>query len=183
MVEKGGERMGEKELIRRVQAGDASALEALIASYYPLVLGYFFRNTRDSHLSKDLTQEVFIKVAAGIGQYRAYGPFKNWLFTVCSNHLKNHWRTLARAPDFTELTENVVSHDRMIDQVTAKSDVNAMLERLPAEQREAVILRFYSGFSIREIARITRAKETTVKARIRYALQKLKQDLEGYEHE
>ena len=175
--------MGEKELIRRVQAGDASALEALIASYYPLVLGYFFRNTRDSHLSKDLTQEVFIKVAAGIGQYRAYRPFKNWLFAICSNHLKNHWRTLARAPDFTELTENVVSHDRMIDQVTVKNDVAAMLQRLPAEQREAVILRFYGEFTIREIAAITGAKVPTVKARIRYALEKIKHNWEGYGNE
>ena len=56
-----------------------------------------------------------------------------------------------------------------------------MLRQLPAEQREAVILRFYSGLTVREIAKITGAKETTVKARIRYALQKLRQDLEGYE--
>ena len=101
--------MTERELIRRAQAGDPSAFENLIASYYPSVLGYFFRNTRDSHLSKDLTQEVFIKAAAGIGRYKPYKPFKNWLFTICSNHLKNHWRTLSRAPNLTELTDNAVS--------------------------------------------------------------------------
>ena len=173
--------MVEKELIRRIQAGDTLAFERLIVIYYPAVLGYFFRNTRDHHLSKDLTQEVFIKVAAGIGRYRHYVPFKNWLFTICSNHLKNHWRTLSRVPDFAEMTENTVSHDQRLDEIAVKTDIASVLQRLPAEQREAVVLRFYGEFTIREIAKITGAKETTVKARIRYALEKLKHELEGYE--
>ena len=173
--------MVEKELIRRAQSGDQSALESLVTAYYPTVLGYFFRNTRDSHLSNDLTQEVFIRVAAGIGRYKPYAPFKNWLFAICSNHLKNHWRSLSRAPDFSELSESMVSPDRRMDAVAEKSDLAAVLQRLPAQQREAVILRFYGEFSIREIAKMTGAKETTVKARIRYALEKLKHELEGYE--
>lgn len=174
--------MVEKELIQRIQTGDILALENLIATYYPAILGYFFRNTRDDHLSKDLTQEVFIKVSAGIGRYKPYVPFKNWLFTICSNHLKNHWRTLSRAPDFTEIPENTVSNDRSLDAIAEKNDITAVLQQLPAEQREAVVLRFYGEFTIKEIAKITGAKETTVKARIRYALEKLKHDLEGYEN-
>lgn len=174
--------MTERELIRRIQAGDPLAFEELVTAYYPAVLGYFFRNTRDSHLSKDLTQEVFIKVAAGIGRYKPYVPFKNWLFTICSNHMKNHWRRLSRTPDFTALPESMVSHDRRLEEVAAQHDIAAVLQRLPAEQREAVILRFYGEFTMREIATITGAKETTVKARIRYALEKLKHDLEGYEN-
>lgn len=170
-----------KELIRRVQAGDQRAFEELVGACYPAVLGYFFRNTRDAHLSKDLTQEVFIKVAAGMGRYRPYVPFKNWLFTICSNHLKNHWRAVSHAPDFTELPESIAANDRGLEALAARNDLAAVLQRLPVEQREAVILRFYGAFTMKEIAKITGAKETTVKARIRYALEKLKHDLEGYE--
>lgn len=173
--------MGEKELIRHIQAGDTSAFERLIVTYYPDVLGYFLKNTRNSHLAKDLTQEVFIKVAAGICRYKPHRPFRNWLFAVCSNHLRNHWRAASRAPCFTELSETMASGTRELDEVAEKSDIAATLQKLPPEQREAVILRFYCEFTTKEIARITGAKETTVKARIRYALEKLKHELEDYE--
>lgn len=119
-------------------------------------------------------------MAAGISKYRPKTPFKNWLFTIASNHLKNYYRTISRRPENYELSEDYPAPDNEVDKILILSDTQAALTRLPIEQKEAVILRFYYGFSIRDISKITGAKESTVKARIRYGLEKLKDELEGY---
>lgn len=172
--------MEEQLLIKKVQNGDKTAMTGLIGSYYQPVFAFFYKNTGDYHGSKDLTQEVFIKMAAGISKYKPKTPFKNWLFAIASNHLKNHYRTLSRRPACVEMSEEYTGNGGEMENIMAENDVKTALADLPCEQREAVILRYYNEFSIKDIAKITGAKETTVKARIRYGLEKLKTELEGY---
>ncbi len=172
--------MEEQALIKKVQSGDDNAMNSLISGYYQSVFAFFYKNTGNYHQSEDLTQEVFIKMAAGISSYRPKMPFKNWLFTIASNHLKNYYRTLSRRPGCVELFDEYVAADNDIADFGVKNDIKAALEHLPPEQKEAVILRYYNDFSIKDISKITGAKETTVKARIRYGLEKLKIELEGY---
>ena len=119
-------------------------------------------------------------MTAGIASYQPKKNFKSWLFTIASNHLKNYYRTLSRHPEYTELSDEYATIDNEIANIAIKSDVNAALALLPPEQRETIILRYYNDLSIMEISKITGAKETTVKARIRYGLEKLKIELEGY---
>lgn len=119
-------------------------------------------------------------MVSGIARYRPKNNFKSWLFTIASNHLKNYYRTLSRHPEYTELSDEYAAIDNEIANIAIKSDVNAALALLPPEQRETIILRYYNDLSIMEIAKITGAKETTVKARIRYGLEKLKIELEDY---
>lgn len=173
--------MHEQDLIRKVQNGDSLAMNRLIGNYYPSVFAFFYKNIGNYHQSKDLTQEVFIKTAANIAKYRPQTPFKNWLFTIASNHLKNYYRTLSRHPKYAELTDEYAAEDRALSNVATESDLKAALAHLPPEQKEAVLLRYYYDFPIRDISEITGAKETTVKARIRYGLEKLKTELEGYD--
>lgn len=171
--------MNEQDLIKKVQDGDSVAMNDLISNYYQTVFAFFYKNTSNYHQSKDLTQEVFIKMMAGISKYRPKTPFKNWLFTIASNHLKNYYRALSRHPKYTELTEEYATTDHELTKVAAESDLKAALALLPPEQKEAVILRYYHDFSVKDISKITGAKEPTVKARIRYGLEKLKIELEG----
>ncbi len=176
--------MNEYDLIKKVQAGDKDAMHRLITSYYPSVFAYFYKNTSQYHQSKDLTQEVFIKMVSGISRYKPKAPFKSWLFTIASNHLKNYYRSRSRHPEDLELSDDILTNESVtseIDEIQMKNDIKVALSHLPSEQREAVILRFYSDFSIKEISNITGAMETTVKARIRYGLEKLKKELEGYD--
>ena len=172
--------MNERDLIKKVQSGDNVAMNDLISNYYQSVFSFFYKNTSNYHQSKDLTQEVFIKMVAGISKYRPKTPFKNWLFTIASNHLKNYYRTLFRHPEYVELTEEYAATEHEFTKVAAESDLKAALVLLPPEQKEAIILRYYHDFSIKDISKITGAKEPTVKARIRYGLEKLKIELEGY---
>ena len=180
-VVKGGEEaVSEKELIERIQSGDKQALNILIEQYYQLIFGYYYKATSgDYHQSKDLTQEVFIKMVSSIGKYKNKTEFKNWLFTIASNHLKNYWRGVNRQPVYCELKEEVKSSENNIEQGMEESEIRSALNSLPKEQKEVIILRYYSGFQIKEIAKITKSKESTVKMRIKYAIQKLKKEMEG----
>lgn len=172
--------MNEQDLIRKVQSGDDDAMNSLISGYYQSIFAFYYKNTGNYDQSKDLTQEVFIKMVTNISKYRPKTPFKNWLFTIASNHLKNYYRTLSRRPKCAELTEEYAEADRALIKVAEENDLKAALALLPPEQKEAVILRYYHDFSIKNISIITGAKEPTVKARIRYGLEKLKTELEGY---
>lgn len=172
--------MEEQALIKKVQSGDDDAMNSLISGYYQSIFAFFYKNTGNYHQSKDLTQEVFIKMVAGISKYRPKSPFKNWLFTIASNHLKNYYRTLSSHYEWTEITDECIKTTNDIANIALENDIKVALRHLPPEQRETVILRYYNDFSIKEISKITGAMETTVKARIRYGLEKLKTELEGY---
>lgn len=173
--------MEETELINRIKQGDKSALNTLIEDNYQAVFSYFYRNTGNYHQAKDLTQEVFTKVIININTYKKRTQFKNWLFTIASNHLKNFWRYTARHPFYELESQQAVEIAETEHQLIQKMDIQEAMRQINCDQKDAIILRFYHGFKIREIAKITNEKETTVKARIRYGLEKLKQILEGLE--
>ena len=118
----------------------------------------------------DLTQEVFIKVISSIEKYKNKGKFKSWLFTIAANHLKNHWRyhNLHSEYSLKEDTEREAEKDN-----TTRIDVRQALLHIPVQQKEVIVLMYYYGFTAKEIARIISEKESTVKARIRYGLQKM----------
>lgn len=173
--------MKENDLIKKVQDGDEEAMNSLITNYYQAVFAYFYKNTSQYHQSKDLTQEVFIKMVSGISRYKPKASFKSWLFTIASNHLKNYYRLLSRRPEYLELSDDISTNEPGTSEIEMKNDIKEALSRLPSEQRETVVLRFYNDFSIKEISKITGTKETTAKARIRYGLEKLKKELEEYD--
>lgn len=173
----------ELDLIRKAQIGNEEALNTLIGEYYQPVFAYFYKNTNHYHRSKDLTQEVFIKMVASISKYKPTAPFKSWIFTIASNHLKNHYRTSSRHPECLELPEDIPAIDASVEKIGMAEDIQTALEHLPPKQKEAIILRYYYDFSIKEIAKITSTIEPTVKARIRYSLEKLKKELEGYDEQ
>ena len=178
-------------LMQSVQNGSEEALTCLIERHYHAIYAYFYKNTGQYHRSLDLTQEVFMKAAAAIGRYRPSASFQSWLFKIASNHLKNYYRSLSRRPREQELSEGTAeafvreradpSAESAAEEsaVEQKSDLASALAKLPAAQKEAVLLRFYHDFSVKEIAKITHAPQTTVKARIRYGLAKLKKELGG----
>lgn len=177
--------MKEVDLVKGAQGGSREAMDILIGNYYQVVFAYFYKNTGQYHQSKDLTQEVFIKMVSGISRYRPKASFKSWLFTIASNHLKNYYRLLSRHPEYTGMPEEIFVEGTITPEtemeLEVKNDMKNALAHLPPEQKEAVILRFYHDFTIKEISKITEAMETTVKARIRYGLEKLKKELEGYD--
>lgn len=175
--------MDEKQLIKLAQQGDAHAAEQLIKAWYQPVFAYFYKNTGQYHLSKDLTQETFLRMVSALGSYRPWGSFRSWLFTIAANGLKNHWRTLSRRPEELPLDNDHPQESDPLQQSAQHQDLETALTRLPPEQREVVILRYYYDFTIREISKATGAGASAVKARLRYGLAKLRKELAGYEED
>lgn len=173
--------MEEKRLVEKVKRGDRGAMDELVKLYYRTIFAYFYRNTGDYHRSCDLTQEVFIKAISAIPTYKNNGKFKAWLFSIASNHLCNDWRYRKNHPqeEFEENTEQVSEAPGGIQ----KTELEEAMGQLPQEQREAVVLKYYHGLKIAEIAKVTHTGEPTVKSRLKYGLEKLKKLLGDESHE
>lgn len=173
--------MEEKRLIEQVKQGDREAMDALVKLYYRTIFAYFYRNTGDYHRSCDLTQEVFIKAVSAIPAYQNSGKFKAWLFAIASNHLRSDWRYRKIHPH-EELEENTVEIQESPEEIR-KVELEEAMGKLPPEQREAVVLKFYHGLKAAEIAKATHTGEATVKSRLKYGLEKLRKLLgdENYE--
>lgn len=168
--------MDEIKIINRIKNGDRHAMEILINAYYQSVFAYFYCHTASRETSMDLTQEVFIKIIASIEKYENKGKFKSWLFTIAANHLRNHWKYQSIHTVYA-LEENTVYDDW--DDITDNINLQQALLKISNDQRESIILKYYLGFTTKEISRMLGIKEPTIKARIRYGLQKLNQLLRG----
>lgn len=173
--------MEEKRLIEQVKQGNRGAMDELVKLYYRPIFAYFYRNTGDYHRSCDLTQEVFIKAISAISAYKNNGKFKAWLFAIASNHLRNDWRYRKIHPQ-EELEEDTIDASKILGE-TQKVELEEALGNLPPEQREAVVLKYYHGLKITEIAKVTGAKDATIKSQLKYGIEKLRKLLGDESHE
>lgn len=173
----------DEQLIKEIKAGSQAAMELLVKRHYQSIFAYMYRRTSDYHLAYDLTQEVFIKMMQSMPRYKKKGKFSNWLFTIAVNHSRDFYRSKRyrdqkdeqKLPDTVEQEGNQVWDflHKKIERVQMKKAI----DQLPSAQKEAVLLRFYHDLKIREIAEVTRSNESTVKSRLRQAIQKLNETI------
>jgi RNA polymerase sigma-70 factor (ECF subfamily) len=129
----------------------------------------------------DLTQEVFVKMVASIETYENRGKFRSWLFTIAANHLRNHWKYESRHEEYQFEEESEKDITSRWESITDSAELLNALSMIPTDQRDCIVLKYYYGFTSREIAEMLNVKEPTVKARIRYGLNKLSILLKGEE--
>lgn len=167
--------MDEALLIQKAMLGDAPALEALIGMYYDAVHAFCCRRVGDTTLGADLCQDAFLKMVEHLPRYREQGRFKSWLFTIAANLCRDAFR--ARKPT-AELDENQVAGGQHFEESTENAELlKTALSKLPDAQQEAVVLRYYHGFSTAEMARILRVPPPTVKTRLHRGLKKMREIL------
>lgn len=172
----------EQELLSAVRAGNRQAAEILVRRYYQQVYAFLFRMTGDPHTAADLAQDSFIKALSSLHSYRQEGKFSSWLLAIASNKAKDHWRLQARRDAALFDDERLVGEDSTVDLATTthrRDMVRNALARLPASQREAVILRYYHDLRVKDIAVVTGSNLSTVKSRLRLGLLRLKKYLDG----
>lgn len=144
----------------------ARQLEDVVHAYYDDVLRYFVYRVRNRVLAEDLTQETFYRLI----RYASYGVSfasekkrKAYLFTVASNVLKDWY---AKNDAAEELDENIPAPSEDSDLSLV---IEAAMAKLSDQQREAVVLYYYSGFRVREIAKIQGTTVSAVKSRLKAA--------------
>ncbi|MBV8808586.1 MAG: sigma-70 family RNA polymerase sigma factor [Acidobacteriaceae bacterium] len=167
----------ETSLVERCLAGEQGAWEELIKLYTKRVYAICFRFTNSDLEAQDLTQDVFLRVFKTLGSFRAgEGLFTVWLTRLTRNLLVDHYRRTKneRVTDAIDdklpvLEEKTAQHSRtdgMLAGREAGELLQAALQKLSPELREAVILRDLQEMEYREIARVLNVPEGTVKSRL-----------------
>jgi len=162
-------------------------MELLIRRYYKVVFGLVYRKTGDYHTACDLTQEVFVKVAQSIGQYQTTGSFKSWIVAITYHHCTDFYRSAQyrRRQNETEFNAEIADEAsniyRLLERKDERTRVRSALMQLPDFQRDTIILSYYEGMKMREIAHVMNCSEATVKSRLHQGLNKLRKFLLGGE--
>jgi RNA polymerase sigma-70 factor (ECF subfamily) len=167
----------ETSLIERCLSGEQGAWEEMVKVYTKRVYGLCYRFTSRDNEAQDLTQEVFLRVFKSLGSFRAgEGSFVVWLTRLTRNLLVDHYRRTKqervtdaiedKLPVLEERTAQFSRTDGLLAGREAGELLQAALERLSPELREAVILRDLQEMEYREIARVLSVPEGTVKSRL-----------------
>lgn len=174
-------RLSDHELINSFIAGNTNALEALVLRHKDKVYTSIFFLVKDKYLAEDIFQDVFIRIIDTIrsGRYTEEGKFLPWAMRIAHNLCVDHFRKVKRTPtirnnddqdifevlNFTEES----AEDKMMKK-QSHNRVKDMLDLLPEDQREVIILRHYADMSFKEIATVTNCSINTALGRMRYGL-------------
>lgn len=166
--------------MERVREGDAEAFEALYDGYHRLVYGVALRVLSDPGNAEDVTQAVFMKIWSSPETFRS-GNFGAWIVRVARNRAFDAFRARAARPE-DQIPEAIAAQDALEDTAMAQLDaefVRAAIAQLPEEQRRLIELGFFGGVTHQEMAQSTGLPLGTVKTRIRSALRRLRNALDG----
>jgi len=171
----------DQQLINLFVSGDASALETLIVRHKDKIYTSIFLLVKDKYLAEDIFQDVFIRVIDTVrsGRYTEEGKFLPWAMRIAHNLCVDHFRKVKRTPTiktgddrdiFEVINFSEDGVDRRMMQRQSHDRVREMLDRLPEDQREVIILRHYAELSFKEIATMTDCSINTALGRMRYGL-------------
>ena len=178
------------ELVKRFIDGEQSSFEVLIKRHKDKVYTYIFLMVKNSQLAEDIFQETFIKVIKSLheGRYQENGKFISWVVRIAHNLIIDHFRkekqmkTLScddhekELLNSTRFSEMTIEDSIIQDQITM--DVRKLVDFLPEEQKEVIIMRHYLDLSFKEIADQTNVSINTALGRMRYALINLRKMVE-----
>ena len=174
--------LSDQVLLNNYLSGDRNAISRLIERHSRRVRDYINMMIKDRDVAEDIFQETFIKAVRVIdeGRYTDNGKFLSWILRIAHNQVIDHFRAQRQSKAVTEseagydvlgtlrFAERTVEDSMVSDQI--ERDVRALVELLPAEQREVVMLRYFSGLSFKDIAEQTEVSINTALGRMRYAL-------------
>jgi RNA polymerase sigma factor (sigma-70 family) len=170
------------ELITDFINGNERSIELLILRHKSKVYSYINLYIRNRDISDDIFQDTFLKVVQSIrcGKYQDDGKFLSWVMRIAHNLIIDHYRHMKQSgivltEDYnSEMLNTWSMMDESIEDAILKrqvlSDIRKLIGELPADQREVVIMRHYTGMSFKEIADMTGVSINTALGRMRYAL-------------
>jgi RNA polymerase sigma-70 factor (ECF subfamily) len=173
--------LNDQQLIANYLGGDERAFETLLNRHQQKIYTSIYLFVKDQSLAEDILQEVFIKVIDTLrkGKYNHEGKFLQWALRIAYNMCVDYFRRNKRRPlvsgtDSFDIFDVLQSPDLNIEQHIIRSQthdkIRQLVDMLPPEQREVVILRHYADMSFKEIAKFTQVSINTALGRMRYAL-------------
>jgi RNA polymerase sigma factor (sigma-70 family) len=169
------------ELVHSFLSGNENALQQLICRYKDKIYTGIYMLVKDKYLAEDLFQDAFLKMIRNMreGNYSEQGKFLPWASRIAHNLCMDHFRrtkskipvTLANGEDIMELLAGPdESGAPKIEQRQTEQSLRKLMEQLPEEQREVIVLRVYGDMSFKEIAQLTDVSINTALGRMRYGL-------------
>lgn len=172
----------DQELLVSFRNNNELALDVLIRRYERRVYSYVLMMVRRAHIAEDIVQDTFIKVVKSLREnaYSDENKMLPWIMRIAHNLVIDHFRRCKKqgevySADHEEsifnsarFSENNAEQNMVYAQVM--SDVRELIDKLPMEQREVVLLRYYGDLSFKEIAELTQVSINTALGRMRYAI-------------
>lgn len=179
-------------LVKSYVAGDENALATLINRHQSKIYGFIYSKVTDRDVSDDIFQDTFIKVIKTLKShaYNEEGKFLPWVMRIAHNLIVDHFRRNKKMPMFRE-TEEFSIFSIMSDEVPniearmitaqVETDLKKLIQELPQDQREVLMMRIYQDLSFKEISEQTGVSINTALGRMRYALMNLRKIIEKHQ--
>lgn len=182
----------DQQLISSYLEGNDKAFEELLNRHQQKIYTSIYLFVKDTELAQDIFQEVFIKIIDTLrkGKYNHEGKFLQWAMRISYNMCVDYFRRSKRRPKVSptetfDIFDVLQTSDDNAEQSIIRSQthdkVRRLVDMLPPEQREVVILRHYAEMSFKEIAKLTRVSINTALGRMRYALINIRKMVEEQE--
>jgi RNA polymerase sigma factor (sigma-70 family) len=178
--------ISDEELAKLLQKGNEQALDVLVTRYHKKIFSYIYRMCRDYHAAKDISQEVLIKVCRNIRKYDGNYRFSTWIYAIASNACKDYLKSAyARkiVPVEQEPLKNMMveycTPEVFLQKQGEKERIADTLGPLREIYQEVLILRFYEGMKLNEIAMLLAVPQGKVKFKLFNGLQQLRKIMGG----
>lgn len=179
-------------LVNSYISGNEAALETLIKRHQSRIFGFIYSKVGDRDLADDIFQDTFIKVIRTLksNAYNEEGKFLPWVMRIAHNLIVDHFRHNKKMPLYREteefsifsiMTDDTLSIENKLisDQVT--KDLRQLVEELPADQKEVLMMRLYQDMSFKEISEATGVSINTALGRMRYAVINLRKVIDKHQ--
>lgn len=178
-----GRETAEVEAVTRCQDGDREAFGWIVDQYGDLLFGSAVLMTRDRQLAEDLVQETLLSAWKSIGSFRRDKRLKPWIMKILVNHVRMHMRRKRPATVDLRADSEQAAAAPEAARVELRHVLVTALGDLPQEQRQLIVLRYFAGLTVPEIAKATRLRQGTVKSRIHRGLERMKEAMTEEEAE
>ena len=176
-------------LIQRYVSGDERALEGLIDKHNQRLSSFIYSKVGNRSITEDIFQDTFIKVIKTLrrGTYNEEGKFLPWIMRIAHNLIIDHFRKSSRMPMFegadsynifSLMGDDKLDAERQIIKDQIDSDLGVLIDELPLDQKEVLVMRIYRDMSFKEISENTGVSINTALGRMRYALINLRKIIE-----
>ena len=176
-------------LVSNYIEGDERSLEILINRHNQRITSFIYSKVLDRDIAEDIFQDTFIKVIKTLknGSYNEEGKFLPWVMRIAHNLIIDYFRKNRRMPKFgssddfnifSVISDNKLNAESQIIKNQIDSDLGVLIDELPEDQKEVLLMRLYRDMSFKEISENTGVSNNTALGRMRYALINLRKIIE-----
>jgi RNA polymerase sigma-70 factor (ECF subfamily) len=177
-------------LVDKYVSGDENALAILINRHQSKIYGYIYSKVLDRDVTEDIFQETFFKVIHTLKSRKYYneeGKFLSWVLRIANNLIIDKFRSDKKMPlnrdtddisVFSRITDDSLNIERRLIKNQVEIDIKSIIEKLPHDQKEVIMMRYFSDMSFKEIADFTGVSVNTTLGRMRYAITNLRKVIE-----